>query len=102
MEDNSDKKIYFEGLKKFASDLRTFLNTHVAYNQVVDAEKAVLDDNGPLAEICNKYTSDGTLDKTERRFKAYYIGECEIPHAEIEILYLSKAYGYWKNLLFTV
>ena len=48
-------------------------------------------------KVFNKYIENGTIEQVERRFRAFYEGQCLIPHAEIEVSYLSNAYGLWKT-----
>lgn len=101
MEDNNREDI-MQRLKKFLQEVKDFAVKHISYAEVEDAEKASLADDGLLASICNKYIADGTIDKAERRFKAFYEGTSELPHAELEVSYLSKAYGYWNNIVITL
>lgn len=92
--DNNDK---FVNVKKFIREVKDFANKYVAYEKVEDAEKNTLDENGPLSEVFNKYMENGTIEKVERRFRAFCEGQCLIPRAEIEVSYLSNAYGMWKT-----
>ena len=100
MEDNRED--IMQRLKKFLQEVKDFAVKHISYTEVEDAEKASLADDGPLASICNKYIANGTLDKAERRFRAYYEDTSELLHAELEVSYLSKAYGYWNNITITL
>lgn len=89
-------------LKKFIKEVKDFALKYIIYNKVEDAEDASLNENGPLAKIFNKYIKDGTLKNVERKFRAYYEGQCEIPHVDLEVSYLSNAYGFWKSFTITI
>lgn len=93
-DDNDDK---FTNVKKFIREVKDFANKYVAYETIEDAKKNTLDENGQLSKVFNKYIENGTIEQVERRFRAFYEGQCLIPHAEIEVSYLSNAYGLWKT-----
>ena len=97
METNNDNDEKFVNVKNFIREVKDFANKYVAYEKVEDAEKNIMDENGPLSEVFNKYIENGTIEQVERKFRAFYEGQCLIPRAEIEVSYLSNAYGMWKT-----
>ena len=74
METNNDNDEKFVNVKNFIREVKDFANKYVAYEKVEDAEKNIMDENGPLSEVFNKYIENGTIEQVERKFRAFYEG----------------------------
>lgn len=72
-------------IDKFKDELRDFMYKHVVYESIEYASKACLDDNGPLAAICNKYFKNGIICKAKRICEPFKVDQIE--HFKVYIGY---------------